>query len=305
MGAHIACHAIQRMANARFHVYIPHATFLSGVVCLDLSETETEQSAHHQATMLRRRASKSKSKSTPPSGEPGEPGPPGPPGPVGPSGPMGLEGRPGPPGDPGPKGDPGTAGEKGPVGNPGTPGLPGGKGDRGDKGDRGLTTHFKGDQFPAGIIEGPPGPPGPPGPGLRCVVDGRGDSRRRRRTTLFKIQNYLFAIETDGVSARWGNEKLIPNTEMLSPFIGDTPQSFAFILANLLRTGTARKLGREGYTLHSFQYIHWAGTVLRPGRPQDIDFIPIITMFLLMPCRESVIRTDSDKPRSDRKGIDA
>lgn len=37
------------------------------------------------------------------------------------------------------------------------------QGDRGDKGDRGLTTHFKGDQFPAGIIEGPPGPPGPPG----------------------------------------------------------------------------------------------------------------------------------------------
>lgn len=28
---------------------------------------------------------------------------------------------------------------------------------KGDKGDRGLTTTFKGDQFPTGIIEGPPG----------------------------------------------------------------------------------------------------------------------------------------------------
>lgn len=37
------------------------------------------------------------------------------------------------------------------------------KGVRGDKGDRGLTTTLKGDQFPTGIIEGPPGPPGPPG----------------------------------------------------------------------------------------------------------------------------------------------
>lgn len=37
------------------------------------------------------------------------------------------------------------------------------KGDQGDKGDRGLTTTFKGDQFPTGIIEGPPGPPGPAG----------------------------------------------------------------------------------------------------------------------------------------------
>lgn len=48
----------------------------------------------------------------------------------------------------------------------GTPGLPGPIGDkglRGDKGDRGLTTTLKGDQFPTGIIEGPPGPPGPPG----------------------------------------------------------------------------------------------------------------------------------------------
>lgn len=38
------------------------------------------------------------------------------------------------------------------------------QGEQGDKGDRGLTTTFKGDQFPTGIIEGPPGPPGPSGP---------------------------------------------------------------------------------------------------------------------------------------------
>lgn len=37
------------------------------------------------------------------------------------------------------------------------------QGDRGDKGDRGITTTLKGDQFPTGIIEGPPGPPGVPG----------------------------------------------------------------------------------------------------------------------------------------------
>lgn len=37
------------------------------------------------------------------------------------------------------------------------------QGEQGDKGDRGLTTTFKGDQFPTGIIEGPPGPPGPAG----------------------------------------------------------------------------------------------------------------------------------------------
>lgn len=37
------------------------------------------------------------------------------------------------------------------------------KGDKGDRGDRGLTTTIKGDEFPTGIIEGPPGPPGPPG----------------------------------------------------------------------------------------------------------------------------------------------
>lgn len=37
------------------------------------------------------------------------------------------------------------------------------QGEKGDKGDRGLTTTLKGDQFPTGIIEGPPGPPGPPG----------------------------------------------------------------------------------------------------------------------------------------------
>lgn len=48
-------------------------------------------------------------------------------------------------------------------GTPGLPGPIGEKGVRGDKGDRGLTTTLKGDQFPTGIIEGPPGPPGPPG----------------------------------------------------------------------------------------------------------------------------------------------
>ena len=37
------------------------------------------------------------------------------------------------------------------------------QGDKGDKGERGLTTTLNGDQFPTGIIEGPPGPPGPPG----------------------------------------------------------------------------------------------------------------------------------------------
>jgi hypothetical protein len=37
------------------------------------------------------------------------------------------------------------------------------QGDKGDKGERGLTTTLNGDQFPTGIIEGPPGPPGPAG----------------------------------------------------------------------------------------------------------------------------------------------
>lgn len=37
------------------------------------------------------------------------------------------------------------------------------QGEKGDKGERGLTTTLTGDQFPTGIIEGPPGPPGPPG----------------------------------------------------------------------------------------------------------------------------------------------
>jgi len=54
-------------------------------------------------------------------------------------------------------------------GTPGLPGPIGEKGLRGDKGDRGLTTTLKGDQFPTGIIEGPPGPPGPPG--NEIVVD--------------------------------------------------------------------------------------------------------------------------------------
>lgn len=42
-------------------------------------------------------------------------------------------------------------------------GPPGNKGEKGDKGDRGITTTLKGDQFPTGIIEGPPGPPGTKG----------------------------------------------------------------------------------------------------------------------------------------------
>lgn len=42
------------------------------------------------------------------------------------------------------------------------------QGDKGDRGDRGLTTTIKGDEFPTGIIEGPPGPPGPPG---KCLCN--------------------------------------------------------------------------------------------------------------------------------------
>lgn len=38
--------------------------------------------------------------------------------------------------------------------------LKGPKGDQGEKGDRGYTTTLNSDQFPTGIIEGPPGPPG-------------------------------------------------------------------------------------------------------------------------------------------------
>lgn len=39
---------------------------------------------------------------------------------------------------------------------------------QGDKGDRGIVTTISSDQFPNGIIEGPPGPPGPPGePGAK------------------------------------------------------------------------------------------------------------------------------------------
>lgn len=38
--------------------------------------------------------------------------------------------------------------------------LKGPKGDAGEKGDRGYTTTLNSDQFPTGIIEGPPGPPG-------------------------------------------------------------------------------------------------------------------------------------------------
>lgn len=44
------------------------------------------------------------------------------------------------------------------------------QGDKGDKGERGYTTTLKGDQFPTGIIEGPPGPPGPPGNNTFCSL---------------------------------------------------------------------------------------------------------------------------------------
>ncbi|KAL9899287.1 collagen alpha chain CG42342 isoform 7-T7 [Glossina fuscipes fuscipes] len=97
-------------------------------------------------------------------GEPGEPGPPGPPGPPGDMGAPGMNGEQGPPGETGPPGPAGPPGEPGPVGAPGPTGPFGIKGDKGDRGDRGLTTTIKGDEFPTGIIEGPPGPAGPPGP---------------------------------------------------------------------------------------------------------------------------------------------
>uniref|UniRef100_A0A1Y1LW76 Nematode cuticle collagen N-terminal domain-containing protein n=1 Tax=Photinus pyralis TaxID=7054 RepID=A0A1Y1LW76_PHOPY len=101
-------------------------------------------------------------------GEPGEPGPPGPAGPQGPEGLPGHDGRQGISGEPGPAGDRGEPGPIGPIGPPGMDGVSGPKGDKGDKGERGLTTTLTGDQFPTGIIEGPPGPPGPAGPdGLR------------------------------------------------------------------------------------------------------------------------------------------
>ncbi|KAI9585047.1 hypothetical protein GQX74_006942 [Glossina fuscipes] len=96
-------------------------------------------------------------------GEPGEPGPPGPPGPPGDMGAPGMNGEQGPPGETGPPGPAGPPGEPGPVGAPGPTGPFGIKGDKGDRGDRGLTTTIKGDEFPTGIIEGPPGPAGPPG----------------------------------------------------------------------------------------------------------------------------------------------
>lgn len=50
-------------------------------------------------------------------------------------------------------------------------GPSGGKGERGDKGDRGITTTLKGDQFPTGIIEGPPGPPGRVKPTTRKKIN--------------------------------------------------------------------------------------------------------------------------------------
>lgn len=54
----------------------------------------------------------------------------------------------------------GLTGEKGSIGEIGPIGVEGPKGGQGDKGDRGYTTTLNNDQFPTGIIEGPPGPPG-------------------------------------------------------------------------------------------------------------------------------------------------
>ncbi|KAK9730563.1 Collagen triple helix repeat (20 copies) [Popillia japonica] len=105
-------------------------------------------------------------------GIPGEPGPAGErgePGPLGPIGPPGMDGMTGPKGDKGSHGNMGVQGYPGLPGHMGLPGIPGRNGskgnigDKGDKGERGLTTTLTGDQFPTGIIEGPPGPPGPPG----------------------------------------------------------------------------------------------------------------------------------------------
>uniref|UniRef100_B3P0J2 GG21632 n=1 Tax=Drosophila erecta TaxID=7220 RepID=B3P0J2_DROER len=100
-------------------------------------------------------------------GEPGEPGPPGPPGEAGQ---PGVPGERGPPGETGAQGPQGEAGQPGVAGPPGVAGAPGTKGDKGDRGDRGLTTTIKGDEFPTGIIEGPPGPAGPPG---KCQLMAR------------------------------------------------------------------------------------------------------------------------------------
>jgi hypothetical protein len=73
------------------------------------------------------------------------------------------------------QGPPGPQGERGEAGPPGEAvsvfhpplssslilcSFQGPKGDNGEKGDRGFTTTLNSDQFPTGIIEGPPGPPG-------------------------------------------------------------------------------------------------------------------------------------------------
>lgn len=74
----------------------------------------------------------------------------------------------------GPAGPQGERGEAGPAGEPVSQphfhsqnnlqpliySPQGPKGDQGEKGDRGFTTTLNSDQFPTGIIEGPPGPPG-------------------------------------------------------------------------------------------------------------------------------------------------
>lgn len=125
----------------------------------------------------------------------GPPGPIGPAGIPGHDGRPGTQGEAGPIGQPvssifvfrqrlqfkftniyqGPAGIQGERGEPGPLGEPVSAAAAnafsmfkmiydfhsqGPKGDAGDKGDRGYTTTLNSDQFPTGIIEGPPGPPG-------------------------------------------------------------------------------------------------------------------------------------------------
>ena len=72
------------------------------------------------------------------------------------------------------------------------------QGSKGDKGERGLTTTLNGDQFPTGIIEGPPGPPGPPGEFNYFLIsllgnDGAPDKLRQKITVFsfffFFLQN--------------------------------------------------------------------------------------------------------------------
>lgn len=74
------------------------------------------------------------------------------------------------------------------------------QGDKGDRGDRGLTTTIKGDEFPTGIIEGPPGPPGPPGkclcscpcPCNLCLFAFGFDSHLTRALHLNALNRYSY-----------------------------------------------------------------------------------------------------------------